>query len=270
LPLQTFYEEEPRPQLSQGDICLAPAAMIWSAATLAPPPVIPPAPTDVGETVFVRGWQRGRATPDLIPDITLATSFSPVLVVSHDCEIDREWNDWVEMRVADGQSEDEARAEADARHDLDARIVVAPLLPYAAHVLREQSWDAVRRAQKIGYFPLAPMPALGGAEYLVHLSRLCAIERRLLHRDVRVLSLTDEARQLLRYKVAEAISSRHLSVLSKLESAVGHCIEDVHVMKQKRADVTAALLLDDGSEVQIGVRADPGPEASAQRLPDRS
>lgn len=270
MPLRPFYEDDPRPQLSQGDVCLAPTVMVWSAATLAAPPLIPPAPTDVGEVVFVPGWQRRPATPDRIADITLATSFSPVLVVSHDCEIDKEWNDWVEMRLAEGLSENEARAEADARDDLDARIVVAPLLPYATEVLGEKSWDAVRRAQKIGYFPLAPIEALGDVEFLVHLSRLSVIERRLLHRDMRVLSLTEQARQLLRFKLAEAFSSRNLGVLSQIEAAVGHRVEEVRVVKRKRANVTAALLLDDGSEVQVGVRTDPGPDAPAPRLPDRS
>jgi hypothetical protein len=61
---------------------------------------------------------------------------------------------------------------------------------------------------------------------------------------------------LLRFKLAEAHSSRNLSVVSKLEAAIGRGITDVRTLKVKRQDATVALVLDDGSEVQVGARAD--------------
>jgi hypothetical protein len=233
------------------------------------PAIVPPAPGRVGETVFLPGWLRGSATPAAVPDITIGNTFGLVLVISHDCEIDKEWNEWVEARIAEGMPEDQAEADADTRAELDARILVAPLLPYEPAVLPERAWEAVRHAQKIGYFPLPAIAAYGGAEFVVHLSRVCVIERALLDRRTRLISLTEEARQLLRFKLAEALSSRNLSVLGKLEAAVGHRIDDVRALKQRRSDVTAALVFDDGTELQVGVRAESGPAGTAARLPQR-
>jgi len=190
-------------------------------------------------------------------------------VLSHDCEIDKEWNDWIEIRLAEGWSEADAEAEANARTDLDTRVLVSPLLSYAPAVLPERSWDAVRATQKIGYFPLPAMPTFENAEFLVHLSRASVIDRTLLRRPVRLLSLTEEARQILRFKLAEVLASRNLSVLGRLEAAVGHRIEDVRIVKRKRSDVTAALLLDDGTELQVGLRADAPSDAPPPRLPRR-
>lgn len=269
MPPRPFYLPEVRPELSQGDICLAPTTMIWSSTIVEAPPVIPAAPDELGQPIFVPGWQRTLSTPELVPGIALELVFSPVLVLSHDCEIDKEWNEWIEMRIADGWSEADAEAEASARTDLDTRILVSPVLGYASDILPERSWDAVRAAQKIGYFPLPVMAAFGGAEFLVHLSRACVIDRNLLHRPVRVLSLSEEARQILRFKLAEVLASRNLSVLGRLEAAVGRRIGDVKVLKRKRSDVTVALVLDDGSEVQVGVKSDAPPDAPASRLPQR-
>lgn len=118
--------------------------MVWSSANVEAPPVIPLAPDELGQPVFVPGWQRTFTTLERIPYITLELTFSPVLVLSHDREIDKEWNDWIEMRIAEGWSE--ADAEANARTDLDARVLVSPLLGYAPSILPERSWDAVRAA----------------------------------------------------------------------------------------------------------------------------
>lgn len=269
MTLPSFYLPDVRAELSQGDICLAPSATVWSGETVEAPLVIPPAPSEVGGTALVPGWRRGAGTPEAVPEVTLETSFSPVLVLSHDCEIDKEWNEWIEMRLAEGWDESRAEAEANARDDLDARILVSPLLPYDPGVLPERSWVAVRSAQKIGYFPIPAIQAYGGAEFLVHLSRACVIDRALLRRPSRLLSLTEEARQILRFKLAEALASRNLTLLGRIESAVGRRIEDVRVLKQKRAELTVALVLDDGSELQVGARGDAPPDALPGRLPTR-
>jgi hypothetical protein len=259
---EAFYLSQPRPLLSQGDIYLAPTVMVWSEETFQAIPLIPPAPESPGETVFTPAWTRG-STPLAPPSVTLATSWAPVLVVSHDCEIDKEFNERVDALVREGVPEAEAMASAGGNPELDRYILVSPLLPYQEQELAPPRWDAVRAGQKIGYFPLPSMQAYEDMEYFVHLSRICTIERRLLLPAYKAASLSEHARSLLRFKLAEALSSRNISVVSRLEAAIGQRIADVRTMKVKRQDATVMLVLEDDSEVQVGARADqelPAPE----------
>lgn len=255
LGADAFYLPEIRPLLSQGDVYLAPSVMVWSAETFQAILLIPPAPEQPGEIVFAPAWTRTPA-PMAPPLVTLATSWAPVLVLSHDCEIDKEFNEQIDALVRQGIPEAEAQARVEGKPDLDRFVLVSPLLPYNEQELASERWDAVRSGQKIGYVPLAPMPAYEGAEYFVHLSRICTVERRLLSPGYKAASLSEQARSLLRFKIAEALSSRNISVVSKLEAAIGHRITDVRTLKVKRQDATVMLVLEDGSEVQVGARVD--------------
>ncbi|HST59261.1 MAG TPA: hypothetical protein VLK84_11240 [Longimicrobium sp.] len=248
------YLPECRGLLSQGDIYLAPAVMVWSADAFRAMPVIPPAPSRPGDTVFTPAW--GRSTASQAPMVTLATSWTPVLVLSHDCEIDKEFNEYVELLIREGLPEQEAERRASTVRELDRYVLVSPLLPYVDAELAPGRWEAVRSGRKIGYFPLPPMPAYEDAEFFIHLSRICTVERRLLSSSYKVASLSEAARSLLRFKLAEAHASRNLSVVSKLEAAIGRKIADVRTLKVKRQEATVALVMEDGSEVQVGARAD--------------
>lgn len=259
---EAFYLPEPRPLLSQGDVYLAPTTIVWSEEAFQGIPLIPPAPEEPGTLVFTPAWTRTQA-PLAPPVVTLATGWAPVLVLSHDCEIDKEFNEHADALVRDGVPEEEALARAGSEPGLDRYILVSPLLPYDEQELASTRWDAVRAGQKIGYFPLPPMPAYEDAEYFVHLSRICTVERRLLSPAYKAASLSEQGRSLLRFKLAEALSSRNLSVVARLEAAIGHQITDVRTIKVKRQDATVMLVLDDCSEIQVGARADmevPAPE----------
>jgi hypothetical protein len=260
---EDFYLADKRPLLSQGDVYLAQAAVLWSSDSRSAIPLIPPAPAEPGQTVFAPAWRPSAFSS--APGVTIATSWTPVLVISHDCEIDKEFNEYVDALVRQGVPADEAEDRASGLPELDRYVLVAPLLPYEEQELAPDRWDAVRSGRKIGYFPLAPMPAYEDDEFFVHLSRISTIERRLLSSSNKVASVTDAARGLLRFKLAEVLSSRNLSVVSKLEKAIGRRITDVRTLKVKRQDATVALVLDDGSEIQVTARAD-----MAIPLPDRT
>lgn len=251
----SFYLPEPRPLLSQGDVYLAPTTIVWSEEAFQAIPLIPPAPEEPGALVFTPAWARA-SSPLAPPVVTLATRWAPVLVLSHDCEIDKEFNEQVDALVREGVPEAAAMAQAGGDPELDRYILVSPLLPYDEQELAAARWDAVRAGKKIGYFPLPPIPAYEDAEFFVHLSRICTVERRLLSPEYKAASLAEQARSLLRFKIAEALSSRNISVVSKLEAAIGQRITDVRTMKVKRQDATVMLVLEDGSEVQVGARAD--------------
>jgi hypothetical protein len=256
-PPNSPYLPAPRFLLSQGDIYLAPSVMVWSAETRSVPPIISPAPGWPGETVYVPAWSKSVDSAGEVPEVTLATSWLPVLVLSHDCEIDKEFNEHVDALVRAGVGEEAAIARAAAMPELDRYILVSPLLPYEGEIVAPEKWDAIRAAQKIGYFPLPPMRAFEGAEFLVHLSRVSTVERRLLSPRHKAASLSDVYRALLRFKLAEALSSRNLSLVSKLEAAVGQRIEDVRALEAKRREVSVGILLEDGTELQVVARADP-------------
>jgi hypothetical protein len=178
LAAESAYLPEHRALLSQGDVYLSPAVMVWSADAFRAMPLIPPAPEHPGETVFTPAW--GRSNASRAPMVTLATSWTPVLVISHDCEIDKEFNEYVDALIRAGIAEQEAEARASALSELDRYVLVAPVLPYDERELASERWDAVKTGRKIGYFPLPPMPAYENAEFFVHLSRICTVERRLL------------------------------------------------------------------------------------------
>ncbi len=263
--MEGFHLAEPRAHLSQGDIYLAPSVVAWSAETH-PAAVVPAAPSAPGQVRYVPAWSgEGRA-----PAVTLGTSWTPVIVLSHDCELDKEFNEAVDALVASGVPEAEAVEAASADPALDRYVLVSPLLPYDERIVRPERWSAIRAAQKIGYFPLAAMPAYEDAEFFVHLSRISTIDRSLLGACPKVGSTSDEARALLRFKLAEAHSSRNLSLVSKLESAVGHAITDVRTIKVKRGDATVALVLENGDELHLNARADRQPPPPPERLRDVS
>lgn len=259
-----FYLDAPRPLLSQGDIYLAPIAVAWSALSYPALPFTPSAPMEPGQTVYTPAWRQDGASA--APAVTLAASWTPVLVISQDCEIDKEFNETVDALVREGVPEEEAEARASAMPGLDPYILVSPLLPYDEAELAPERWEAVQAGRKIGYVPLPAMPAYEDSAFFVHLSRICTVERRLLSPAYKAASLAEFARGILRYKLAEALSSRNLSLVSRLEAAIGQRITDVRTLKVKRQDATVSLVLDDGSELQVGARADrevPPPRAHA-------
>lgn len=258
--LDRFYLPKARPLLSQGDIYLAPSVVVWSGETH-PAAIVPPAPSGPGQITYVPAWSGDGAAPS----VTLGTSWTPVLVVSHDCELDKEFNETVDALVGAGTSEEDAIEAASADPSLDRYVLVSPLLPYDDRVVRRERWDAIRAAQKIGYFPLPPMAEYEDAEFLVHLSRISTVERALIESCPKVGSTSEQARALLRFKLAEAHSSRNLTLVSRLESAIGQAIADVRTVKVKRGDATVALVLKDGEELHLTARADRDPPPPPER-----
>jgi len=259
-----FYLTEARDLLSQGDIYLAPSVVVWSRDTF-PAPTIPAAPSTPGQVAYVPAWvDDGPA-----PAVTLGTSWTPVLVISHDCELDKEFNESVDARVAAGAAEEDAVVAARNDCSLDRYVLISPLLPYDESVARPARWEAIRAAQKIGYFPLPPMATYENAEFLVHLSRISTIERALLEMCPKVGSTSERARGILRFKLAEAHASRNLTLVSKLESAIGQAITEVRTVKVKRGDATVALVLASREELHVSARADrePAPPPERTRAP---
>jgi len=190
------------------------------------------------------------------------------MVLSHDCEIDKQFNEEVERILAEnpGSDEKEVVAHVSAREDLDRHVLVSPLLPYAEEFAPVWKHDSISRGHRMGYISVPAVPQYNDEGYFVHVAQVSTIERRLLAPGYKVASLSEPARAVVRFKIAEALASRNLSLFSKLESAIGRTIADVKQLKSRNSKATVGLLLDDGTELQVDVKADPQGEIPPERL----
>jgi hypothetical protein len=246
---EAFYLPHRQKLLSQGDLYLVPTSMAWShegtTDSLTQPPATPPR---IGGSVITHAWGSIGARQAGVPVTGIETRWGPAMVLSHNCEIDKDFNEAVDHLVDEEGLEEAAAKEAASRDwDLDRYIVVAPLLSYEE--ISGRKHPGIRTGQRIGYFPVPPIPEFGAADYAVHLSRLATVERRLLRPGLKIASLETHSVKRLQYKIAEVFASRRLTLVSEIEAAVGREIVRVQAVKQSRKKATVSLTLDDGTGV---------------------
>ncbi|MBV9110374.1 MAG: hypothetical protein JO306_13260, partial [Gemmatimonadetes bacterium] len=145
-------------------------------------------------------WRSSPTTPDAVVEAW----WTPVLVLSHDCHLEKDFNERVRQLMADGVAEDEAVTEASADPSLDPFAVVAPLQPYAD--FPEHRHASLRSGDRIGYFPLDLLPGDGG-DYVVDLGRVATVSVMLLPQRLKVASLAPAPLGELRYKLAETYAA---------------------------------------------------------------
>jgi hypothetical protein len=243
----TTYEEVPHPTLRQGDIILAPSAVLVppEQRDLSAPRT---APLRLGETQRLALWDSDR-TASL--DVSAEVRFSPVLVLSHDCDLEKEFNERVRELIAAGRSEAQAVAEAESDSKLDPFAVVAPLLPYS--LLPPQRHAGVMNGQRIGCFPIHQLPRDGG-DYFVDLGQPCTVAVLLLPQSGKVASLARDSVFELRYKLSEAFAIRDLAVLQELERLTGRTITRAVALPKSGKKTALQLYLDDGDVVHLEIR----------------
>jgi len=152
---QDFYRAERRGQLSQGDIVVAPTVMAWSPESRPAPDIFPQIVADLGSSVLSPAWSPD--PPRNIPSVTTETRWGPAIVLSHDCSIDKEFNEKVDRLIhAEGLAERDAVRAASEDRTLDPYIVVSPLYDYAR--LPANKRESVRSGQRYGFFPLPSLP----------------------------------------------------------------------------------------------------------------
>lgn len=246
-PAETFYRETPHPTRWQGDIVLAPSVVLWSPDRLPPPDHAPPAPAHLGQSIFASSAEGTLSGPGTG---VVETLWSPVMIVSHDCELEKDFNERVGELVSSGLGVDEARHDASADPTLDPLVVVAPLLPYSR--LPAHRHAGIRSAQRIGYLPLPPLPGAGASEYLVDLGRLATVDFLLL--ATKLASLSGAATSVLRYKLSEAYASRDLTVIRELEALVGETITAVEALPKGAKKTALCLTLASGDTVHLEIR----------------
>jgi hypothetical protein len=173
------------------------------------------------------------------------------MIIADDCSLDKEKNEFMRRLIRDGVPQDEARARAVADTSLDILIPVAPIFQYSS--LRFASEGGIRTAQTVGYFPVVEKSSVMYEGY-VDLSRTVSVSRNLL--AGRLASLSESARNVLRWKLAQTYAARNLSVESKLTEAIGKTITNVVAIRESKKREVARIELDQG-ESAIVVKLEP-------------
>lgn len=230
-----------------GDIVVVPVSALWKQGerpTQEYPQPAPPA--DGSASVIYTLW---RGMPQL-PDPLFECWLTPAMIVVDDCVIDKEFNSFVERRIGAGISVTEAENEARANTSLDPLVTVAPVLPYGA--LRFMNEHAVRQGSALGYFPVVESDGMD--EGYVDFVRTVPVSRQLLWGPVAALS--DPARRILRWKLAQFYGFRNLSVDTEIMAAIGKTITDVRVITDTKNRLIVDLELDHGTG-QLQLRQEP-------------
>jgi hypothetical protein len=203
----------------------------------------------LGTTQRMALWDEPSGTG--APGVSAEVRFSPVLVLSHDCELEKDFNERVRELIAGGMAEDAAVLESEADPTLDPFVVVAPLLPYSQ--IPERRHAGIRDGQRIGYFSIDRLPHDGG-DYVVDLGLVSTLSVELLPQRAKVTSLARESVYELRYKLSEAYAIRDLAVLQELERMTGRTIVRVVAQGKSQKKTSLQLYLDDGDIVHLEVR----------------
>lgn len=175
--------------------------------------------------------------------VRLFAGFGLVMVTSHDCQLEKEWNRRRSELIAQGSTDEEAAAEAVADPTLDRTLQASPLVdPDDIAVDRGN----LLAGHVVGYLPVPA--SLDGLvpECVVDLSYRCTLDR---FDVVRVSSVSGLARSQLRYALVrlDALRTPHLGFT--VEDAIGRSIQ--HVDVPSRNPLTVRLVLDDGSAIEL-------------------
>lgn len=232
---------------SLGDVVIVPTALLWADSERPADAYPQPAPPPDGATSVVYTLWRGAAP---FRDPAIECRMAPAMIVVDDCVIDKEYNAFIQRRIAAGIAEAEAIAEARADGSLDPLVLVAPILPYRD--LRHVNDQAVRDGVAIGYFPVVESDEMDGG--YVDFLRTLPVSRALLTGPAAALS--EASRRILRWKLAQFYGFRNLSVDAEIMAAVGKTITAVHVVTDSKNRLIVDLELDRGAG-QIQLRQEP-------------
>ena len=185
-----------------------------------------------------------------LPGLSSISGRAAVMVVSHDCHLDKE----VHLRARElmrdpGLSEEAAYESAEDDDSLDRHITVCPII-HLDNLAAADDKDArgqIRSGRRVGYLPLPDSAPLGLNGCVADLSYRATVDRLTLTQ--RLVSLTDDARLQLRYALARMDSLRTPDIGAELELAVGQRVVGVERPRGKR--MTIVLHLSDGATLEL-------------------
>jgi len=263
IPADEFYvRADPPPQ--QGDILIGTVVRVVA-----------------GGELFPRRWAAlDQAVSELLPAgpdgpaLRVAAGRELVMVTTHDCGLDKEFNARVRRLAEAGADEHDATAQAEVATELDRSLQVSPLIDPALVTIDGVpiSSGQLMAGKVVGYLPV---PALddGGQELIpesvVDLSYRATVDR--LAYTARVASVSEFARQALRYSLARLDALRSPLVELELADAVGQRIKKARVAKGNQ--LVVELTLEDDSVLRLlqqpGSLDVGGPSRTAASLPPR-
>lgn len=235
------YYEPAIGYLRQGDLVIAPSVTLWSDRERTADPDVLLTPERVGITQSTLLWPHREE----VEGVSAEARWGLAMVLPHECAIHRDFNRRLIQLQEAGNSQDDAIEQASNDPTLDPTIVVAPVIPLSH--LPESDRRSVASGGRIGLFPVCPGPNATAPTIpagVVDLGRISEISRRLVH--ARVARLSNRARALLRFKLAEQWAYRNQSLDDEIARAVGHTIVR-HQVIERAKDLQVILELDDGT-----------------------
>ena len=247
-----IYRADDDGPLQQGDILLAPVVRL--ALPGAPPD------SDGGQLLDQASAIVSGPQPEL-GHIEVRVGWGPVVVTSHDCHLEKEFQlRYRQLRKA-GRSKNQAIAEAEDDASLDRWLIVAPILDLFSHIdehdgAGEQAAAAAQRGEVIGLCPIPPMLKRGLTGGVADLTWLATIERETI--VARLASMTEEGRALLRMAQARISALRSPEIGFLLEDIIGDRIVDA----RRGTENAAVIELDLRRSGTIRLLAQPGEPAT--------
>ena len=224
--------------LNQGDILVAPVARAAAADFL-----VPDRWDRIDQNEHIVGHPHTSADAD--ENICVLSGRTLVMVTSHDCHHDKEWNVERARLIRSGHSVSEAEELAESDPTLDRTFQASPLVPLSdIEPDRRGNYEAGR---VVGFFPLPEPPDRSFPPSVVDLTYRCTIDRLAI--TARRWCITPQARDRLRHAIARFDSFRSFQLAETIEEAIGKSIADVSVDSTRPLAVN--LILNDGSVLQL-------------------
>jgi hypothetical protein len=226
-----FYEwyEQPR----QGDIVLCGVSRIIAEDRRSP------SQWESLDAHFVQiddAWDDGKP-------LGIAAGIGLAMVVTHDCQLDKEWNQRVRELQRGGMAEEQAELEATSDPTLDRTLVVSPLVD--PDELRGGRGNLLA-GKVIGYLPVPAHPDDLVEECVVDLTYQCTVDRLDV---IKVASISEAARKRLRYALIQLCALRTAELGFEIEVIVGRTIREVEI--PARDPMTVRIQLDNGQVIEL-------------------
>lgn len=246
-----FYAANEGP-IKQGDILLAGVARLVADDRFTPPAW---RRLDAFDVTIAGARQSGG-------DLLLTSGPALVMVTSHDCHLDKDWNRRRNALIRGGMPEDEAEAAAENDVSLDRAFNASPLIYPDDPGLDRGNLMA---GKILGYLPV---PASGDGlvpESLVDLTYRVTLDRL----DIaRVAGVSDLVRAQLRYALVSLDTLRARALGFEVEAVVGRQIEDVSIPAAN--PLLVRLQLEGGDTIELLQQpAEPAPWPARTRAPGR-
>ncbi len=166
-----------------------------------------------------------------------------VMVTSHDCHLDKEWNRRRRELLDQGLSEYEAAEEAEHDTSLDRTFLASPLIdPDELNVERGN----LMAGRMVGYLPVPASRDGLVPESVVDLTYRCTLDRLDM---VRVGCVSNGVRAQLRYALARLDSLRATQLGFEAEAVLGQSITNVEF--PTRNPLLVRIHLENGTSVDL-------------------